>query len=274
MNATEFAPSELISISPAAPPRRARVDALLAPLFETAADSASLLGSRHEVTVAGIESAIPKFMLLGQRGGEKPIRLALLAAPNQPSLDGVAALARLFLQFELNPGLAKDYALFGYPIVDAAELDLAEASAGQFEERLARKPADGDVDYLRAEFQKWDFDGIVTLRTDPVAKGIHAEVRSAVIGREVVAPALAAAARSASLPAESIRYASPDSGSWHSALGTLGAPSRGRKKSGPFEITLFAPGAASEEERIRALFLAAHEILRNYRALISHAQHL
>jgi hypothetical protein len=39
----------------------------------------------------------------------------------------------------------------------------------------------------------------------------------------------------------------------------------------PFEAELFAPGAASRELRIRSLFVAAHEILWNYRQILAHA---
>ena len=40
----------------------------------------------------------------------------------------------------------------------------------------------------------------------------------------------------------------------------------------PFEAELFAPGAVTRELRIRSLFVAVHEILRNYRRLLAHAQ--
>jgi hypothetical protein len=40
----------------------------------------------------------------------------------------------------------------------------------------------------------------------------------------------------------------------------------------PFEAELFAPGIAPRELRIRSLFVAVHEILRNYRRLQAHAQ--
>jgi len=56
------------------------------------------------------------------------------------------------------------------------------------------------------------------------------------------------------------------------AEGRLTAPPELRPY--PFEAELFAPGAASGELRIRALFIAVHEIPRNYRRLLTHATNI
>src|SRR5215210_8011905 len=91
--------------------RREDADELLMPVFSTAAESESLLGSQHPMRVNGTDFEIPKFMLLGQRGGGKPIRIAFFAGLDAESMDTIAALSRLLLQLELNPALARDFAL-------------------------------------------------------------------------------------------------------------------------------------------------------------------
>src|SRR5207237_8130103 len=100
---------------------------------------------------------------------------------------------------------------------------------------------------------------------------VHAVVRSEVIGREVVAPALKAIAHRLPSRAEPLvrrpsdRYARLGD----VALGKLVTPPSQRPY--PFEIELFAPGKLTVEERSTGLFLIVQEFLRNYRHIISRA---
>ncbi|HEX8311056.1 MAG TPA: hypothetical protein VF614_07055 [Chthoniobacteraceae bacterium] len=244
------------------------------PVFDVARESVSLLASRHSVTLEGKALDIPKFMLLGQRGGGKPIRLAIFGGLDAGLPDTSAAISRLFLQLELNPALAKDYALFGYPLVNLQGFTEAREPLRKFEARYASDEIHGDVGFFKAELRKWFFDGLVVLRTDLQATAFHATVRSEVIAREVVEPTLRSL--SASLPVTErpvrLRHEDRQARLADYAHGRLAPPADIRPY--PFEIELSAPGSLSSEERIRGLFLTLHEVLRNYRKLISHAQNL
>jgi len=250
----------------------AGAEELLDILFDVSASSESLMATRHQARVGGCDLEIPKFMLLGQRAGGKPIRVALFAGiDDHGAMDGIAAITRLLLQAELNPALARDYALFAYPLVNASEYRPTSGNLEPFGRRFAWERADGDVRFFRSELRKWRFDGILTLRTDPEAETFHATVRSELLAREVVRPALEAVGRVTPLNSRPIKLRPGDLRTRLAdhADGRLTPPPELRPY--PFEVELFAPGAVSRELRIRSLFIGVHEILENYRRLLAHA---
>lgn len=248
---------------------------LLEILFEASSHSESLMATRHRTRVGGCDFDIPKFMLLGQRAGGKPIRIGLFAGINDHgSLDGVAAISRMLMQTELQPALARDFAIFAYPLVNVFEYRTATPPLEAFERRFANEYPDGDVRFFRSELRKWRFDAMLTLRTDPRADTFRATVRSELLAEEVVLPALARVGRVAPINSRPVRVRPGDMRSRLAdyADGRLTAPPEVRPY--PFEAELFAPGTASQELRIRGLFVAVHEILRNYRRLLAHASDL
>jgi hypothetical protein len=250
-------------------------DSLLAPVFETARDSASLLTGRHTVQVGGRAVELPNFLLLGQRGGGHPVRVGLFSGLDAESEETVLALSRLLLQFELSPRLAQDFAVFAYPIVNAFGFARGKASLAEFERRFAAdREVDGDVQFFRRELAKWSFDGVITLRVDRAADGFYAVHRSAVLGKEVVAPALEAISPGLPLRANARVWRPDDRGARLAdiAHGRLSAAAGGPPY--PFEIELFAPGRIGVEQRVTGLFLLVQEVLRNYRRLIAHAANL
>lgn len=258
--------------------RQAAAQELLDILFDVSFRSESLMATRYPVRVGGCDFDISKFMLLGRRGGGKPIRVALLAGiDDHGSLDGIAAISRLLMQAELNPDLANDCALFAYPLVNIFEYQAAGTRLESFDRRYAWDRPDADVSFFRSELRKWRFDVILTLRTDPQAAGFHATVRSELLAKEVVRPALE---RVESVTPVNRRPIKVRPGDMRARLadyaeGRLTPPPEMRPY--PFEVELFAPGAASpqgavsEDLRIRSLFIASHEILRYYRRLLAHA---
>jgi hypothetical protein len=250
----------------------AAAEELLDILFDVSSYSESLMATRHQVRVGGCDLEIPKFMLLGQRGGGKPIRIALFAGiDDHGSLDGIAAITRLLVQTELNPELARDYALFAYPLVNAFEYRRPPTRLEPFDRRFAWERPDGDVRFFRSELRKWRYDVILTLRTDPRAGGFHATVRSELLAKEVVLPALERVETVTPVNPRPIKIRPGDMRTRLAdyADGRLTPPPELRPY--PFEAELHAPGEASRELRIRSLFIAVHEILRNYRRLMAHA---
>jgi len=129
---------------------RAAAEELLEILFEVSSDSESLMATRHQARVGGCDFEIPKFMLLGQRGGGKPIRIALFGGiDDHGSLDGIAAISRLLVEAEMQPALVRDYALFAYPLVNVFEYQRPEKRGLEsFDRRYAWERADGDVRFF------------------------------------------------------------------------------------------------------------------------------
>jgi len=241
-------------------------------LFDVSAHSESLMATRHSTRVGGCDFDIPKFMLLGQRGGGKPIRIGLFAGvDDHGSLDGIAAVTRLLLQMELQPALAKDYALFAYPLVNVFEYRRPESRIDSFDRRFAAERADGDVRFFRTELRKWRFDALLTLRTDPNAAGFRATVRSELLAKEVIRPALERVERAVPLHSQPVRLRPSDIKTRLADYsdGRLTPPPELRPY--PFEAELFAPGQVSGEARVQSLFIAVLEILRSYRRMLAHA---
>jgi murein peptide amidase A len=250
----------------------AAAEELLDILFDVSRTSESLMAARHAAKVGGCDFEIPKFMLLGERRGGRPIRIALFGGiDDHGSLDGIAAITRMLVQGELDPGLVQDYALFAYPLVNVFEYRAAETRVESFERRFAWERQDGDVRFFRSELRKWRFDGILTLRTDPRAESFRATVRSELLAKEVVRPALERVSTITPVGSRPIKVRPADMRARLAdyAEGRLTPPPELRPY--PFEAELFAPGASSRELRIRSLFVAVHEILRNYRRLLAHA---
>ncbi len=269
MNALLSAPQPAV-----ASPAPLSLAEIVAPLLEAAADSSSLLAHSHDARVAGRAWNIPKFLLLGQRGGGQPIRVAIFAGLDAGSADTALAVARLLLQFELAPALARDYALFAYPVVNAEGFDTPAKPLAHFERRYAADRPDDDVRFFKSELANWAFDGLLSLRSDPHADGFHAAVRSEVIGREVALPALETIARTLPSPAKPLLHC-PDARHARFAdlvHGKLVPPASSRPH--PFEIEIFAPSSLPIEQRVIGLFLIVQGILLNYRRMISHAANL
>jgi len=265
-------PSRLPAAAPDGTP--ATLDEILGPLHAAAHESSSLVASRHPVDLRGVALEIPKFLLLGQRGSGQPIRLGLFAGFEAGNLETVQALARLLLQLRGSPGLSRDFALLAYPVVNVRGFTADAAPLADFEARFARDSAEADVKFFKTELNKWRFDGLLSLRTDPSARGFYAAVRSEIIAAEVVEPALAAAAVSLPLATQAVKVRPGDryARTADYAHGRLSPPADVRPY--PFEIEIFAPRGSITEERTDGLFVVLTEILRLYRAFIAHGQNL
>ena len=148
------------------------------------------------------------------------------------------------------------------------------APLAEFESRFARDSAEADVQFFKTELKKWSFDGLISLRSDPSARGFYAAVRSELIAREVVEPALAAAAVALPLATQAVKVRPSDryARTADYAHGRLSPPADVRPY--PFEIELYAPREPISEERTDGLFVVLTEILRLYRAFIAHGQDL
>lgn len=246
----------------------------LAPLLEVAQESSSLIASRHPVRLDGREHDINKFLLLGQRGGGQPIRLGLFAGFETGNLDTVRSLVQLLVQLRRSPSLTRDYALLAYPVVNLNGFTDTPAPLAAFERRFARESADQDVQFFLGELRRWVFNGIISLRVDANSRGFYATVRSELLAREVIEPALAAAAGALPLATQAVRVRPEDryARAADHSHGRFIPPADVRPR--PFEVELVLPRNASSEDYGNGLFVVITEILRQYRSLVAHAQDL
>lgn len=261
--------------APATTPEPSRtIEEILAPLHAKATVSSSLVASRYPFDIRGVAAEVSKFLLLGQRGGGQPIRLGVFAGFEAGNYEIVEVLSHLLLQLQLSPSLSRDFALIAYPVVNVPGFQPEKTPLADFETRFARDSADADIQFFKSELNKWRFDGLLSLRSDSSAKGVHATVRSEIIARDVVEPALAAAAIALPLATQSVRVRPSDryARTADYAHGRLSPPADVRPY--PFEIELFVPRGPVTEQLLDGLFVAFTEILRHYRGLIAHGQDL
>ena len=252
----------------------AELIATLDPLFSAAEESTSLVGSRHPIALNGRDFEIPKFLLLGQRGGGVPIRIGLFAGFEAGNLESVRAVADLLLQLKTSPAQTRDYALLTYPVVNLRGFSEEATPLSDFEQRFARDSVDADVKFFQGELRRWTFNGLISIRAENGSSGFYATVRSALLAEEVIAPALAATAGSLPLAAQSVRVRPDDryARAADHAHGRLIPPADVRPY--PFEVELFVPRSRSSDEQADGIFIAVTEILRHYRTFVAHAQDL
>ncbi len=243
---------------------------VVAPVFEAAAESSSLIAHQHPLKLRRVPFRLPKFILLGSRGGGKPMNIGLFAGFEQGNLEATRALTESLLRFRTSPSLTRDYALSTYPMVNLQGLSSIPA-LGDFEERYTQNATDEDVQFFLREFRLWNFDGFISVRLDTHGEGFHVKVRSDLIAREVVEPAIAAASIPLPLAAQPVRLqASHIDG--QDVPPRLAPPPDVRSQ--PFDLELYLPPIDSPFEQAEALYQMVAEILRYYRTFISHASEL
>lgn len=267
-----LAPNPIAEAAPEGASRES-FERILAPAFACAGTSASLIASRHPVRLRGSAYEIPKLLLLGQRGGGEPIRLGLFAGFEPGQFETVAALTTLFLDLEAAPGVARDYALFGYPAVNLRGFDETPSPLSDFERRFAKDSADEDVQFFQIELRRWFFNGVITLRTDATARGLYAAVRSEIIASQVIRPALDEAGAIVPLDTQPLRVRPADryARAADYAEGRLAPPPEIRPY--PFEVKLAVP-PGDDTAAVAALGAAITGIFRNYRRFIAHGASL
>ncbi|MEI9893207.1 MAG: hypothetical protein WDN28_04680, partial [Chthoniobacter sp.] len=253
-----------LSAPDASPEAASTVEEILTPLYEAALDSSSLVASRLPVEIRGEVTEIHKFLLLGQRGGGKPIRLGLFAGFETGQLENRARPFDAAASAQGEPRLSRDLRSSAIRWSNVRGFTAEAAPLSDFEARFARDSAEADVQFFKTELRKWRFDGLVSLRIDPSARGFYAAVRSEIIAAEVVEPALAAAASALPLATQAVKVRPGDryARTADYAHGRLSPPADVRPY--PFEIELYAPRGPITGERTDGLFVALTEILRLY----------
>src|SRR5438105_10650036 len=108
------------SLAPAEAPvsvQKRSIDGWLSSVNQLAAKSESLLAKPcGNFEVAGRGYSIPRYLFIGPRGGDDPIRIALFASLHGDQPETTSALVTFLKILETTPDLARNYFLFVYPI--------------------------------------------------------------------------------------------------------------------------------------------------------------
>jgi len=264
--------------SQALPQQRRSIAELLAPLEEIAAHSPNLVANhdaRFEVNGEAYE--LPRYLFVGPRGGDTPIRIGIFAGVHGDEPEGVHALVQLIKLLESKPELAAGYYLSFYPICNPSGFEDGtrfSRTGKDLNREFWRDSAEPEVRLLQAELQSRSFQGIISLHTDDTSSGFYGIVRGATLTKHLIEPALAAAEKF--LP----RDERPVIDGFNARRGVirdcydgvLAAPPKTRPR--PFEIILETPATPPEYLKELAFVAALQTILLEYNKFIAYAPNL
>jgi hypothetical protein len=251
---------------------------LLAPLEKIAATSPNLVANhdaRFEVDGASYE--LPRYLFVGPRGGDTPIRVGIFAGIHGDEPEGVHALIQFIKLLESKPELATGYYLSFYPVCNPTGFeDNTRHSRGgkDLNREFWRNSTEPEVRLLQAELISRLFQGIISLHTDDTSAGFYGFAHGATLTKNLIAPALAAAEKF--LPRDErpvIDGFNARNGIIREGYdGILNAPPKIHPR--PFEIILETPAAPPEYLKELAFVSALQTILLEYSKFIAYAPNL
>ena len=265
------------SVQPARPIRRDLAD-LLAPLEKIAASSPNLVANHDaRFDVDGEEYVLPRYLFVGPRGGDVPIRIGIFAGIHGDEPEGVHALVQFIQLLETRPELAAGYYLSFYPVCNPTGFeDNTRHSRGgkDLNREFWCDSAEPEVRLLQAELQSRSFQGIISLHTDDTSDGFYGFAHGATLTKSLIEPALAAAEKF--LPRDDrpvIDGFAARKGVIRAGYeGILSAPPKIRPR--PFEIILETPASPPAYLKQLALVAAVQTILVEYQKFIAYAPNL
>jgi hypothetical protein len=257
--------------------RRSIADVLM-PLEWLAANSPNLV-SNHEAQFEanGETYELPRYLFVGPRGGDTPIRLGIFAGIHGDEPEGVHALVRFIKLLEAKPELAAGYYLSIYPVCNPTGFEDGtrhSRSGKDLNREFWRNSTEPEVRLLQAELVSRSFQGIISLHTDDTSEGFYGFAHGATITKNLIEPALTSAEKF--LP----RNEQPVIDGFNARNGIiregyegiLSAPPKVRPR--PFEIILETPATPPNHLKEFAFVAALQTILLEYKQFIAYAPNL
>ena len=263
----------------AAPTRRRRsISELLEPLEIIAANSVNLL-SNHDARfkINGEAYELPRYLVIGPQGGDDPIRIGIFATIHGDEPEGAHALVQFLRLLEKSPEIARGYCLFVYPICNPTGYEdntRCSRRGRDLNREFWNNSNEPEVKLLQSELCTHAFHGTISLHSDDTSQGLYGFVRGATLTKNLLHPALTAAAEV--LPRN--QNAIIDGFNAHNGIirqgyqGVLRPPPKIQPR--PFEIVFETPQAAPQYLQVHALVVALQTILTEYRKFISYAANL
>ena len=265
--------------TPQAPRKQRRsIAELLAPLEEIAKTSPNLVANHDARFEADGEMyVLPRYLFVGPRGGDTPIRIGIFAGIHGDEPEGVHALVQFIRLLEAKPELAAGYYLSFYPVCNSTGFEDGtrfSRSGKDLNREFWKNSSEPEVRLLQAELQSRSFQGIISLHTDDTSDGFYGIVRGATLTKHLIEPALAAAEKF--LPRDGrpvIDGFNARNGVIRDCYdGVLSAPPKVRPR--PFEIILETPATPPEFLKELAFAAALQTILIEYNKFIAYAPNL
>ena len=258
--------------------QRRSISELLAPLEQIAATSPNLVAN-HEAkfNVNGERYELPRYLFVGPRGGDTPIRIGIFAGIHGDEHEGVFALVQFIKLLEAKPELAAGYYLSFYPVCNPAGFEDGTRhlrSGKDLNREFWNGSPEPEARLLEAELLSHSFQGIIALHTDDTSDGFYGIVRGATLTKHLIEPALQAAEKLLSRDERPIidGFRARNGVILNAYDGMLSAPPKARPR--PFEIILETPKARPEYLKEAAFVASLQAILAEYRKFIAYAQNL
>lgn len=265
--------------APGTTPRSCRSLAeLLAPLEQIAAHSTNLVANHEARFMAqGHAYELPRYLFVGPRGGDTPIRLGIFAGIHGDEPEGIHALVRFVQLLEAKPELAAGYYLSIYPVCNPTGFEdgtRCARSGRDLNREFWQQSAEPEVRLLEAELSSRSFQGLIALHTDDTSDGFYGVVRGATLTKHLIEPALQAAEQLLARDARPVidGFKARNGVVRDAYSGMLSAPPRLRPR--PFEIILETPKSPPAYVKEAACVAALQAILAEYRQFIAYAPNL
>ena len=268
-----------LSITPQAPRKQRRSIAdLLSPLEQIARTSPNLVANHDaRFEVNGEDYALPRYLFVGPRGGDTPIRIGIFAGIHGDEPEGVHALVQFIKLLEARPELATGYYLSFYPICNPTgfEDNTRFSRRGKdLNREFWRNSAEPEVRLLQAELISRSFQGLISLHTDDTSAGFYGFAHGATLTKSLIEPALAAASQFLPRDERTVidGFNARNGIIRDSYEGILNAPPKVRPR--PFEIILETPATPPAYLKELAFVAALQTILVEYNKFIAYAPNL
>jgi len=258
--------------------RRRSIADLLAPLDQIAAHSPNLVANHEARFEAGGETyTLPRYLFVGPRGGDTPIRVGIFAGIHGDEPEGVRAVIHFIKLLEAKPELAAGYYLSFYPVCNPTGFEDGtrhSRSGKDLNREFWGSSNEPEVRLLQAELTSRSFNGIISLHTDDTSAGFYGIVRGATLTKHLIEPALQAAGKFLPRDPRSIidGFQARNGVVRNAYDGVLSAPPKVRPR--PFEIILETPPTPPTFLKECAFVAALKTILTEYRQFIAYAPNL
>lgn len=258
--------------------QRRSIASVLAPLEQITAHSPNLVANHDaRFEVNGESYELPRYLFVGPRGGDTPIRVGIFAGIHGDEPEGVHAIVQFIQLLEARPELATGYYLSFYPVCNPTGYEDAtrhSRSGKDLNREFWKNSAEPEVRLLQAELQSRSFQGIISLHTDDTCDGFYGFVSGATLTRNLIRPALTAAEKFLPRDKRPVIDGFP---ARHGVIfegydGILSAPPKVRPR--PFEIILETSPTPPEYLKQCAFVAALQTILLEYNKFIAYAQNL
>jgi hypothetical protein len=269
-------PSRTIAKPPLA--RRRSIGALLASLDQITVHSSNLVANYEaKFDVDGETYELPRYLFVGPKGGDTPIRVGIFAGIHGDEPEGAHAIVQFIKLLEAKPELATGYYLSLYPVCNPTGFEDGTrfSRSGKDLNREFWKNSDQpEVRLLQAELVSRSFQGIISLHTDDTSDGFYGFAHGATLTKHLIEPALQAAEKLLGRNEGPIidGFRARNGVITDKYDGILSAPPKVRPRL--FEIILETAAAPPEFQKQYAFVAALQTILTEYRKFIAYAPNL